>query len=281
MATADGPLVSIIVPVFNAADTVQEAVQSLLGQGYPHLEILVVDDGSEDRSGAIAEAIHDDRIIVTRQHHGGLVSALRAGCARARGSYIARMDADDFARDDRIAAQVAYLDAHAHVGLLGSYARIVWPDGREQIFEPPTADGELRRYLLRDNPFVHSSVMFRRAVYDRAGGYRPGPNEDYRLWIQMARWSALAVLPQILVTHRVRETSYSRSMRRATALRARLAAQWEAATTLGPWYQALPALALTGASLALAAAGWNTRGPFAEATARWRGLRGIGERRGG
>jgi glycosyltransferase involved in cell wall biosynthesis len=278
----NGPLVSVVVPVFNAADTIAAALQSLLRQANANMEILVVDDGSDDGSAVIAAALRDDRIVVIRRDRGGLVGALRAGCERARGSYVARLDADDVAAPDRIAAQVAYLEVYPHVGLLGTHARIVWPDGREQIFQPPPVDEALRRYLLWDNPFVHSSVMFRRAVYDRTGGYTPGPNEDYRLWIQMARHASLAVLPRVLVTHRIRDTSYSRSMRRSAALRARLAAQWQAATTLGPWHRALPALAVTGASLTLATAGYDLRGRFAgSAVARWRGLRGTGERRRG
>ena len=255
MTTERAPLVSIVMPVFNAAGTIGEAMRSLVQQTYGHLEILVVDDGSADESAAIAAAFADDRIVVIRQPHAGLVSALRAGYARARGDYIARLDADDVARPDRIATQVAYLDAHPHVGLLGSHARIVWPDGREQVFEPPTADQALRRYLLWDSPFIHSSVVFRRSAYETAGGYTPGPNEDYRLWVQIARSWSLAVIPEVLVAHRIRLTSHSRSVSRRDALRARLAAQWEAARFLGPWSRALPALAATGLSLGLAAAG--------------------------
>ena len=275
-------LVSVVVPIYNAADTIEEALQSLLRQTYTNLEILVVDDGSDDRSVAVADGLREARVRIARQAHQGLVAALRTGFAQARGAYIARLDADDVTHERRIAAQVEYLEQHGDVGLLGSHARFEHSDGRGWVFEPPAADRALRRYLLWDNPFVHSSVMFRRTAYDAAGGYTQGANEDYRLWIRMARGWKLAVLPEVLVTHRIRTTSVSHGMRRSESLQARLAAQWEAAHTLGPWRHAIPALGVTGGAYLLALTGGRldqgVRTLVAAASRRMRRLRPAGPR---
>ena len=250
-----GPLVSIVMPVYNAAATVDEAVRSLLAQTHESLEIVVVDDGSRDRSVDIVRGTTDQRVRIVQQEHRGLVPALIRGWAEASGECIARLDADDVAYPGRIAAQVAYMEQHHDVGLLGTWVSLRDEEGRTRPFQPPVADIALRRYLLWDNPFVHSTAMFRRRAYRDAGGYTEGPNEDYRLWISIARAWKLAVLPEVLVMHRVRGTSHSGSTPRDIALRTRLAAQWDAARLLGPWHQAIPALTTTGAAYLLARVG--------------------------
>jgi len=241
--------------VYNAAGTVELAISSPLRQIHEHLEIVAVDDGSTDESPTIISRIHDSRLKLLRQDHQGLVGTLGLGCTQARGEYIARLDADDAAHERRIAAQVKHLEGCPEIGVLGTWAAIETEGGMVQTFAPPTSDAALRRYLLWDNPFVHSSVMFRPAVYQNAGGYSEGPNEDYRLWIRMARFCKLAELPEVLVTHRVRSASLSRAMQRRSALQARLQCQWEAASTLGPWHAAFPALAVTAIAYLLALLG--------------------------
>jgi glycosyltransferase involved in cell wall biosynthesis len=243
------------MPVYNGADMIEDSVRSLLAQTYDRLEILVVDDGSTDASIAIVEDLRDPRVRVLRRNHEGLVKTLNYGCAQAEGEYIARLDADDVAHERRMAAQVTYLEEHAEVGLLGTWAKIVSEDGEEGTFEPPVADLALRRYLLWDNPFIHSSVIFRRGAFREAGGYPEGLAEEYRLWIRMARSWKVAMLPEVLVTHRIHRASYTRRQRRAAALRGRFKAQWEAARTLGPLHQAIPALGVTGSAYVLALLG--------------------------
>ena len=252
------PLVSVVMPVYDAGDTVDVAVRSLLSQNYEPMEVLVIDDGSTDTTAAVVSSIHDSRVRLLRRDHQGLVKTLNYGCAQARGEYIARLDADDVAHERRIAAQVDYLQEYSDVGLLGTWAKIVSAEGEAGTFEPPVSDAALRRYLLWDNPFVHSSVMFRRAAFQEAGSYPEGLAEEYRLWIRMARSWKLAVLPEPLVTHRIHRVSYTRRQRRAASLGGRFRAQWEAARTLGPLHEAVPALAVTGGSYLLALLGGQT-----------------------
>jgi glycosyltransferase involved in cell wall biosynthesis len=270
------------MPVYNAQETVEEAVRSLMQQTYADLEILVVDDGSTDRSCATIERLRDPRIRLVRQPHGGICQARNRGCSEARGEYLAVLDSDDVAQARRIQAQVDYLDRHPAVGLIGTHARFVSDDGQEWFFTPPAEDRALRRYLLWDNPFVHSSVMLRRQALGAVGGYTQGvvANEDYRLWIQVARSWKLGMIPEVLVTYRVRRASASRAAHRRLALRGRLAAQWMAARLLGPWYLAVPALAATTLAYALSHLA-GLRGPvlttdLRSAAERLRGFRRRG-----
>jgi glycosyltransferase involved in cell wall biosynthesis len=271
------PLVSVVMPVYNAVETVEEAIRSLLRQTYEHLEILAVDDGSTDGTPDVIGGIRDARIRLLRQEHLGLVGALNAGCTLARGEYIARLDGDDIAAEPRIEAQLAYMEQHGEVGLLGTWARVVKEGEPPRIFAPPSSNAALRRCLLLDSPFVHSSVMFRREAYVESGGYPDGLNEDYRLWIRIARSWKVAVLPQVLVTHRVHAGSYTRSIRRRQMLRARLGTQWEATRALGPWLAAIPALGLTMVAYLLSLVGGGfeetVRTATAGLTARLRGFR--------
>jgi len=271
-----GPLVSVVMPVFNAGRTLREALCSILDQTYQPLEVVVVDDGSEDETAAVVTGMNDARVTLLQQEHRGLVSALNRGCAAASGELIARLDADDLAHQRRLAMQVAYLLEHPMVGLVGTWALLCHEGGGKQVFTPPAADAALRRYLLWDNPFIHSSVMFRREAFRQAGGYPPGTNEDYRLWVRIARRWQIAVVPEVLVTHRVRSTSLSRTMPRAAALRARLVGQWEAARLLGPWWQAAPALMVTGVVYLAAVLGAGLDGAVGQFVrrigGRWRGI---------
>jgi GT2 family glycosyltransferase len=272
-------LVSVVMPAYNAAATIEPALRSLLGQTYEPLEIIVVDDGSSDVTADVAAGLGDPRVMLLRQSHGGLVKALNDGCARAQGEYIARLDADDLSHERRIAAQVAFLSDHPDVGLVGTWAAIRGGDGAEQTLAPPTANEALRRYLLWDNPFVHSSVMFRRAAFQDACGYPEDSNEDYRLWIRIARSWKIGMIPEVLVTHRIRSASLSRTMHRADALLARLRVQWEAVRALGSWYRAIPALGTTAGAYLLARVGGDLesriRRLVGARSGRWRGLRDV------
>jgi hypothetical protein len=203
------------------------------------------------------------------------VAALNHGCAEARGEYIARLDADDTTHERRIAAQVDHLARRPQLGLLGTWARITYENGEEGTFEPPVTDRELRRYLLWDNPFVHSSVMFRRAAAHAAGGYPAGLAEEYRLWIRIATAWQVEILPEILVTHHVHAASVTGRQRRTAALRGRLVAQRDAVVAFGTWSRALPALAVTSGAYLLAILGGGV-----EAKMRER-LRGMSRRRRG
>lgn len=218
------PLVSLVLPVRNALATLERAVASLTAQTWPDWEAVVVDDGSTDGSGEWLEArAHTDRRLrVLRCAPRGIVAALDAGLAAAGGPYVARMDADDVAHPERLAEQVAFLEAEANrgVGLVGcgvefggdrvanaGYALHV--DWLNALTTPEAI--ALNRFV--ESPFAHPSVMFRRELVSQYGGYRTGDfPEDYELWL---RWLdagvRMAKVPRTLLTWNDPPTRLSRT----------------------------------------------------------------------
>jgi len=149
--------------VWNGAPQVREAVWSVLSQTMGELELIVIDDESSDATSAILESFRDSRLRVARRTRGGLTSALNAALGLARAPLVARLDADDVALPERLDRQLGFLARNPDVGLLGTAAREVDAAGHEvAILRPPTGDAEIRRTLIRRNPFVHSSVVMRR-----------------------------------------------------------------------------------------------------------------------
>jgi len=189
------PPVSILLPFHNAASTLARALDSLRDQSFQNWELIAVDDGSSDGSASIARAAarHDPRIRVCSQSHSGIVPALNHGLSVARGPWMARMDADDESHPERLALQVQSLESDPSLGLIScrvhygddpiahpGFARHVdWMN--EQVTYEQLL---LARFI--ESPIAHPSVMFRRELIDRHGGYREGAfPEDYELWL---RW---------------------------------------------------------------------------------------------
>jgi glycosyltransferase involved in cell wall biosynthesis len=228
--TTSPPRVSVILPVYNGEPYLAEAVDSILGQTYADFELIAIDDGSRDGSGALLDAVRDPRVRVVHQENMGLALTLNKGIALARGEFIARQDQDDISRPERLARQVAYLDAHPACGLLGTWSVILEdrkPTSRQH--RHPCSNGELQLRVLFDSFFVHSSVMMRRAALDRAGVYPTDPErnppEDFDLWLRIARDHELANLPEPLLVYREVPGSISRTRaalldRRAIAIAA-------------------------------------------------------------
>jgi glycosyltransferase involved in cell wall biosynthesis len=198
--------VSVIVRVFNAERYLREAVQSVLAQSFADFELLAIDDGSTDSSVAILEAFGDPRIRVVSQPNGGKIAAAERGLNEARGRYVAILDADDRCAPERLAQQVAYLDAHAETVMIGSALGIIDERGaRIGVRRYPQGDAALRRAVTIYNPFGHSSLMYRRDVALAAGGYDPRyVIEDWDLSLRLMRRGEVANLPGVLAEYRVR-----------------------------------------------------------------------------
>lgn len=186
------PSISILMPVRDAQESVVAAVESVLAQSVEDWELVVVDDGSRDATPMLLEnlAAKDRRLVVLRQEALGIVAALQRGCATCGGEFIVRMDADDVMDARRLEEQRAFLIAGSHCGLAscrvsfggvaGGYAEHVRWVNSLMTHEAMS----LRRFV--ESPVAHPSVMFRRALLARHGGYREGDfPEDYELWL---RW---------------------------------------------------------------------------------------------
>ena len=142
------PLVSVVMPVFNAIDTVERAARSILAQTLQDIELIVVDDGSTDGSGEIIERIGDPRTRIIRTPHLGVASAANTGTKLARAGLIARMDADDYAYPERIRLQLEFLESSGH-DVVGCHVRIL-DDGGMVV-------PSLRRYQSWVNEETESS----------------------------------------------------------------------------------------------------------------------------
>ncbi len=194
--------------VRNEEDWLDATLQSIASQTYKNFELLVMDDGSTDRTPEILEkfAENDPRIKIFRQENKGNAESRNTLVRHAASSLIANMDGDDLAYPQRLEAQYEYMQKHPETVLLSTYARIVEIGGSE----PPrmsTAfeEDELNRwYLSVIPPFIHSSVMYRKEAFFKAGGYRPDeyPAEDYGLWIRMKSLGKINTAPRLLTEYR-------------------------------------------------------------------------------
>lgn len=205
-----GPLVSVVIPVYNGERFIVAAVRSILAQTLRDLECIVVDDGSTDRTAELlaAEQAADPRLIVHRlPANAGFRAALNTGCALARGELVARMDADDVSLPQRLEQQVAFLQAHADVGAVGSAIQVIDEHGTPgRIKSYPTPSGLVAWSMIFFNSLAHPSVTMRRRVLEDAGFYPAGcagGTEDYALFLDISRRSRLANLPGVLLQYRV------------------------------------------------------------------------------
>lgn len=210
-----GPLVSIVLPVYNGARYLREAIESALAQTYHDFEFIIINDGSTDNSLEILRGIKDRRIRLYDQENKGLADTLNIGIFFARGAYIARMDQDDLALASRIEKQVSFMEKNPRCALLGTRAEIWVGDKRTVRFhDHPTDSPSLKFELMFDNYFVHSSVMLRKSALDDVGNYTTNPSrqppEDYELWSRIARKYDIANLPERLTIYREVEASMSR-----------------------------------------------------------------------
>ncbi|HEY8432148.1 MAG TPA: glycosyltransferase [Sandaracinaceae bacterium] len=227
-------LVSVILPYRDAQDTLREALASVLAQEGVALEVLAIDDGSRDASTDIVRDLsaRDARVVPLRTGGEGLVAALELGRARAKGAWIARMDADDIALPGRLAVQLDALRAMPRAGAIGTRVEPFGEvgEGMRRYVEWQNSlvtPEDHARDLFVEAPLCHPSVMLRREALDEVGGFRDvGWAEDYDLWLRLdaAGWQ-LAKVPAVLLRWRRRASSatftdprYSaEAMRRARA----------------------------------------------------------------
>jgi len=205
----------VLIPVCNGCPFFRAAVDSVLGQSFEDFECLILDDGSVDDTGRIADefARSDARVRVIHRENRGLVPSLNELVAAARGEFIARMDADDLCTPWRFARQVDYLRQHPDTVCVGSSYWMMDEAGRiiTQIM-PPRDDAAIQGQALRGHSTIsHPSAMLRTAALRRLGGYRAAyfPAEDLDLWLRLGELGTLANLPEPLIHYRVHAASIS------------------------------------------------------------------------
>ena len=203
------PVVSVVMSVYNGERFLQDAVESILSQSLRDFEFIVIDDGSTDHSAAILDRYQnsDARLKVCHGEHAGLIESLNRGCALAQGKYIARMDADDVAIKDRLIWQTDFMDAHPEIGIVGGAVEWIDATGKPLVIRRyPSDDEKIKTTLFQQGcAFWHPTVVLRREVFARAGGYRRVvvDAEDYDLWLRIADHYQLANLENVVLKYRI------------------------------------------------------------------------------
>ena len=208
------PRLSVLMSVYNGERYLRQAVESILAQTFSDFEFIIVDDGSTDNTVLILNGYTDPRLVQLKNETNiGLTRSLNRGLAVARGEYIARQDADDWSVPERLQKQIEFLSVHPEIGVLGSWLQIVDVDGNSSsVCTFPLEDAVIRWSLLFCNPIGHPTVMMRRDVMEKVGGYRPelAQAQDYDLWVRLIPYTRFANLPEVLVylrKHQMRVTS--------------------------------------------------------------------------
>lgn len=239
------PAVSVIMAAYNGAALIGETIACLRAQTFADFELVVVDDGSTDDTVAVLQAFDDPRIrVIAAECNQGPVLARNRALAEARGRYIAALDHDDLCRPERLARQVAYLDAHPEIVLLGTSASVL-RDGRlHPSALPAVTTPFVVEWLLRImNPLVWSTVMLRADAARRLDPFtRPDIlyAEDFDLYHRIAGHGRIARLDDDLLTYRSHSGSISR---RHTDAMAASATRVLAAAHAGQFGEQAPAIA--------------------------------------
>jgi hypothetical protein len=206
------PRVSVVMAVFNGERYMRESLDSILQQSFTDFEFIIIDDGSTDATAAILEACSDERVRVLRNpQNTGLAESLNRGIAAASGEFIARQDADDISERERMAMQVAFLDDHPDVALVGSAHTEIDAEGRFRAHVDANCNHVTILWaMLFYCPFAHTAVMFRRRpVLLTVGEYDPAYrySMDYEYWTRISARFRVANLAEPLVRLRMHDAS--------------------------------------------------------------------------
>ena len=211
MTLVSVPKVSVLMTVYNADAYLKQALDSLSKQEFKDFEVIVLAHGSSDGSVEILRAWNDPRLILEElKSNIGRTPALNHCLNRARGDYIAILDADDLAHSNRFARQVNLLNENSDIGLVGSWSAFIDENGNFIGSScPPSSHSKLVKQLAVRDPIVHSSVMFRRGIAINIGGYDEAFKyaQDFKIIIDFAKQTEIAVIKEYLCSWRSVPTS--------------------------------------------------------------------------
>lgn len=216
------PALTVLMTVYNAEAYLESSIRSILTQTFRNFEFLIIDDGSTDCSVAVLErwALRDDRIrLILNGSNQGQTPCLNQGMAAARAPWIARQDADDLSDPRRLELQMAAISVRPGLGLLGTNGWLMGEHGSFQgLINAPAGGVGIELSALFYNPFLHSSVCFRRETALAVGGYDTALRiaQDYDFWIRILAISSGDNLPERLLTYRVHPGSLSNEGRETT-----------------------------------------------------------------
>jgi glycosyltransferase involved in cell wall biosynthesis len=208
------PVISVVMSVYNVEQYLRGAVDSILNQSFKDFEFVIINDGSNDGSFEVILGYQacDRRVIIINQNNIGLTGSLNRGIKLSRCEYIARQDADDVSMADRLGKQLRFLKSDPQVAVVGCFGEIF---NNEGIVSPignlKISSRGMKKYLPRQNPLMHGSVMMRKSCLEKAGFYRGFFRyaQDYDLWLRLSERFDLAILPESLYRYRINADAIS------------------------------------------------------------------------
>jgi len=214
-------LISIVVPAYNSETTIAETLESAVSQTHENLEILVIDDGSTDRTAAIVEQLSDPRLTLHRFANRGAPASRNRGIRLARGAYLSFLDTDDLWSRDKLEKQLAALEAEPRAGVAYSYVKYIDESGEvlHRGYREPIAGNVLRPLCIRFFLQCGSNALVRREVFDQVGHFDETLEvcDDHDFYLRAAEHYRFALVPEDQIFYRLRSGSLSaqaRKMRR-------------------------------------------------------------------
>lgn len=247
------PPVSVLMTVYNGLPYLEQSLQSVRAQTFRDYEFIIVDDGSKDGSVEVLRryAAEDPRIrLIANEVNKGQTPCLNQGIAEARGTWIARQDADDLSDPRRLELQMREVTARPHLALLGTNGWLIDSEGRSLgLINAPVGEAGVRWSSVFYNPFLHTAVLFRRQLALDLGGYSTAFRiaQDYDLWMRIMEKHPADNLAERLVTYRVHGKSLSNSDRETTTREAEISCRRVLASVGLEKFQDADSLALIGA----------------------------------
>ena len=199
------PKVSVIMPVFNGERYLCESITSILGQSFEDLEFIIINDGSTDNTSGILRSFKDKRIQLIEREHRGFSPSLNEAIQLSKGSYIARMDADDIAVEDRLRLQYDFIESHSDIDILGGQAEVIDEAGKSICeTQNPLSWKNISKHIKYACPLGHVTYFVRKEVYELTKGYRVlPPADDYDFLLRAFDMGfKMRNLPDILVKYR-------------------------------------------------------------------------------
>jgi len=216
------PLVSILMPAYNAEKYIGEAIESILNQTFRDFEFIIIDDASTDDTWNIIQKYKtkDKRIITLKNTiNQKICKTLNEGISIAKGKYIVRMDADDWSFPDRIKKQYRYMESHRNIIISGG-SMLVCDSNLNQYArrDYPTENEELRKSILRFSPFSHPTVIFKTKIAKKIGGYHTLYAEDIELYLKLGKYGVFGNIEDTLIKYREITSSMTNTKLRITEM---------------------------------------------------------------
>lgn len=204
------PLLTVLMPVYNAQKYLRQAIDSILNQTFTNFEFIIIDDGSADDSVSIVESYKDEKIrLVKNEKNIGITATLNRGIDLSAAPLIARMDADDISYPSRLQKQYDYFLSHPDCVLVSSWAREITEEGEPSAIMEFNSD--YYYYMLNYECWIyHSSVMYKKNAVEQVGKYTVPYSEDFELWWQLSRRYKIYNIPEVLLDYRLSDTGQSR-----------------------------------------------------------------------